>query len=154
MTPAMCTPRDSETAFPEKRAWIIVGTQILVFGAYFLLAPRPAGLTGMAIVERLYWFGGALTLQGVMVGVALSWLSTGMPRSERNQRDERDRAIDRRATSIAYFVLMIETIMVGVVMPFSHQGWEIVDASMASLIVAEAIRQIVIILGYRRGWHG
>ena len=33
-------------------------------------------------------------------------------------------------------------------------GWEIVDASMASLVVAEAVRQIAIIIGYRRGWHG
>jgi hypothetical protein len=68
--------------------------------------------------------------------------------------DERDRAIARRGASIAYFVLMIGVIVVGCVMPFSHHGWEIINAALLALVTAEIVRYGTVVLSYRRGWHG
>ena len=45
-------------------------------------------------------------------------------------------------------------ILVGIVMPFSDRGWQIVNAAFLAIAVAEAVRLAVIILSYRRGWHG
>ena len=68
--------------------------------------------------------------------------------------DERDRAIARRGASVAYFVLMAGMILVGVVMPFGDPRWKIINAALLSLVIAEATRHVLVILSYRRGWHG
>lgn len=68
--------------------------------------------------------------------------------------DERDRAIDRRAANVAYYVLLIGMILVAVVMPFSAPAWKIVNAGLAAIVTAEVVRHVLILLSYRRGWHG
>jgi hypothetical protein len=81
-------------------------------------------------------------------------LTRRTPQAERARPDERDRAIDRRAAAAAYYLLMVEAIVVGIVMPFSREGWSIINATLFVIIVAECLRQVVIIHSYRGGWNG
>jgi hypothetical protein len=45
-------------------------------------------------------------------------------------------------------------ILVGVVMPFSSQPYEIINAALATIVVAEIVHYSLVLVGYRRGWHG
>ena len=68
--------------------------------------------------------------------------------------DERDRAITRRGTTVGYYVLIVGMILVGVVMPFTEPAWKIVNTALLAIVIAEAVCQIVVLVSYRRGWHG
>jgi uncharacterized membrane protein len=63
--------------------------------------------------------------------------------------DERDRAIDGRATRTAYFVMLTGLIVVGMVMPFNNSGWELVNAALFFIVLAETVRYALILIGYR-----
>jgi len=74
---------------------------------------------------------------------------TARERGEHLLADERDRAIEVRATRIAYYVLMAGTVIAGMVMPFSRSGWEIVNRALLAIVLAEMLRNVLIVLGYR-----
>lgn len=70
------------------------------------------------------------------------------------KRDERDHAIDRRATQVAYHVLMVGVILTGCILPFSHSGWPLFQAAVAIIATAEIVRNGITVVLYRRSWHG
>jgi hypothetical protein len=39
-------------------------------------------------------------------------------------------------------------------MPFSTSGWHIINAALLALVASEIVRYGVIVVSYRRGWHG
>jgi hypothetical protein len=65
--------------------------------------------------------------------------------------DERDQAIDARATRSAYWLLFTGAVVVGMMMPFKDGGWHIVNATLLMLILAETLRNALIVAGYREG---
>ena len=74
-------------------------------------------------------------------------------RQERGEgllEDERDRAINARATRIAYFFLMGGIILVGMIMPFGSPPWEIVNTALLVTVLAETIQLVLVLVGYRR----
>lgn len=64
--------------------------------------------------------------------------------------DERDRAIDARATRSAYFVMLTGLIVAGVVMPFSDSGWRLTNTALLAIVLAETVRYALIVVSYRR----
>jgi uncharacterized membrane protein len=64
--------------------------------------------------------------------------------------DERDRAIDGRATRTAYFILLTGMIVVGMVMPFNNGGWKLVNTAAFFIVLTETARYALILIGYRR----
>lgn len=106
------------------------------------------------MLDMLLLFGGVAIAQAVIMIVGSALLAVQASKEARAKADERDRAIDRRGTRIAYFVLLTGMIVVGVVMPFSKQGWHISNAALLALVAAEIVRYGVVVASYRRGWHG
>ena len=51
-------------------------------------------------------------------------------------------------------MLIVGMILVGVVMPFTEPAWKIVNTALLAIVIAEAVCQIVVLVSYRRGWHG
>jgi len=47
-------------------------------------------------------------------------------------------------------VLMGLMLYVGCYKPFVSEGWEIVNAAIASVVIAELVRSIVTVVAYRR----
>lgn len=134
---------------PEQFARVWLATLLVTYGIYFALVPRVD--TG-SMWSQLLAFGATAVVQAVIVAVASAWMELrhrGGPR-----RDERDRAIEQRATSVAYHVLMVGVILSGCIMPFSHNGWALFHAAVAAIAIAEMVRNGVIVVLYRRGWHG
>ncbi|WP_298089738.1 hypothetical protein [uncultured Sphingomonas sp.] len=123
---------------------------VVAYGAYFALVRA----SERSMLDMLLLFGGVAIAQAVIMIVGSILLAVQAGKEARAKADERDRAIDRRGTRIAYFVLLTGMIVVGVVMPFSKQGWQISNAALLALVAAEIVRYGVVVASYRRGWHG
>ncbi len=132
----------------EKRAWLTLWSMCPPYFVYFaiqwLYAGQPStmlqriGLLALvATVHALGYIVGLLIIKRQQAG-------------ERLLEDERDRAIDGRATRVAYFVMLTGLIVVGVVMPFNRAGWEIVNTALLAIVLSEAVRHTLIVIGYRR----
>ena len=50
--------------------------------------------------------------------------------------------------------MMVGMILVGVVMPFTDTGVTIANTALFAIVIAEAVHSAVVLLSYRRGWHG
>lgn len=137
-------------AWREKQAWLALSVMVVAYGAYFALVTA----SQRSMLDMLLLFGGVAIAQAIIMIVGIILLTVQASNEARAKADERDRAIDRRGTRIAYFVLLTGMIVVGVVMPFSKQGWQISNAALLALVVAEIVRYGVVVASYRRGWHG
>lgn len=137
-------------AWREKQAWLALSVMVVAYGAYFSLVTA----SEQSMLEMLLLFGGVAIAQAVVMIVGSTLLAVQAGKEARAKADERDRAIDRRGTRIAYFVLLTGMIVVGVIMPFSKQGWQITNAALLALVAAEIVRYGVVVASYRRGWHG
>jgi uncharacterized membrane protein len=131
----------------ERRAWLMLGAMLPPYAAYFALqAAQPPWLASMA--ARI---GCLAATAGVHAAVFVTGLVL-LKRGERGQgllADERDRAIDTRATRTAYVALLIGAVLAGVVMPFNNAGWRLTNAALLAIVLAEALRNLLIVLGYR-----
>lgn len=132
----------------EKRAWLTLWSQCPPYLVYFLIQGAwPGWLT--TFQQRIACLAVVASVHAVAYVTGLLW----MKRQERGEQlllDERDRAIDARATRIAYFVMLTGLIVVGVVMPFSDTGWKITNAALFAIVLAETVRHALIAMGYRR----
>jgi hypothetical protein len=137
-------------AWREKTAWIALLAMLAAYGAYFSLI-RQSDMSPIAMLEL---FGGLTVVQIVVVILATAVMAILAGRDVRGRPDERDRAIARRGASVAYYVLLVGVIAVGVILPFQDKGWAITNAALLVLVAAETVRLIFVVVSYRRGWHG
>lgn len=141
-------------AFREKIAWVTLATMAVAYGVYFSMLASAARAGPPPVVNMLVLFAGVTIAQVIAIAIIMAVLAIRTHREANAPADERDRAIARRGASVAYFVLIVGMILVGVVMPFSEPSWKIINAALLALVLAEATRYILVILSYRRGWHG
>lgn len=132
----------------EKRAWLTLWSQCPPYLVYFLILTLwPNWLT--TFLERIALLAVVASVHAVAYVIGL----LVMKRQERGEPlllDERDRAIDARATRSAYFVMLTGLIVVGVVMPFSDSGWKITNTALFFIVLAETARVALTVAGYRR----
>lgn len=141
-------------AFKEKIAWLTLVTMLIAYGAYFgVIGPR-VGFGANRLVDIVWSFGIVAAAHAIAMIVGSILIAAMVAREARAPADERDRAIARRGVTVAYYVLIVGMILVGAVMPFSDPPWKIINAALAAIVLAETAHQIVVLLGYRRGWHG
>ena len=131
----------------ESRAWLQLWGMCPAYAVYFALqVAAPTWLE--TTLERIACLAAAA---GVHALICVTGLLVLM-RRERGQgllADERDRAIDAHATRIAYYALMIGAVLVGMVMPFSRTGWTIVNGALLAIVLAEVLRNTLIVRSYR-----
>ncbi len=132
----------------EKRAWLTLWTMCPVYLVYFTiqagfpeLTPTMLSHVGLlALVAGLHALGYVAGLLAMKI----------RGRDEGPDEDERDRAIDARATRAAYFLLLAGTILVGMVMPFSDSGWKVVDTALLFIVLSETLRVAMTLRGYHQ----
>jgi hypothetical protein len=132
----------------EKRAWLTLWTMLPPYVVYFAIqAAVPALLA--TLLDRFAVLAAAAAVHaiGYIVGVTVIGRRE---RAEPLHEDERDRAIDGRATRAAYFMLLAGMIVVGMVMPFTRSGWDVVNAALLVIVLSESMRHVLIVVGYRR----
>lgn len=132
----------------EKRAWLALWSQCPPYAVYFLvLAAWPMWLT--TFLERIAFLAIVAGAHAIAYLIGLTLLKR-QERGEELLLDERDHAIDARATRVAYFVMLVGMIVVGVVMPFSDADWKITNTALFAIVLAETVRYALIVLGYRK----
>ncbi|HEX8585600.1 MAG TPA: hypothetical protein VF680_14475 [Allosphingosinicella sp.] len=141
-------------AFREKIAWLTLATMLIAYGVYFGIIGPSVGFGERHLVDIVWSFGLVAGVHAIAMIVGAIALAVTATREANAGADERDRAIDRRASLVAYYVLLVGMILVAVVMPFSEPSWKIVNAGLVAIVLAEAARHGIILLSYRRGWNG
>src|SRR3954452_7124802 len=141
-------------AFREKIAWLTLVAMVVAYSVYFSLLGATYRHQEPAMPQMLGLFAAVTIAQMVIVVIGSAALALSAGQEAKARPDERDRAIARRGTGVAYFVLMVGMLVVGVVMPFSAPAWKIINAALLALVIAEAVRYTLIVYSYRRGWHG
>lgn len=141
-------------AFREKLAWLGLVTMLIAYTLYFgwvLSWPDPDRMRPFDILWPFGLIAGGHGIAYIIGSIAIAVTAT----ADANQAaDERDRAIARRGATIGYYILLVGMLLVGVVMPFTDARVEIVNTALFAIVVAEITRSIVVVISYRRGWHG
>jgi hypothetical protein len=131
----------------ESRAWLTLWSMCPPYLVYFAIQLGSPGWPD-TMWQRILCLAAAALTHAAIFGagflVLLRW-----QRAEGLLRDERDLAIDARATRGAYWFLFAGAVIVGMMMPFRDGGWRIVNATLLTLVVAETLRNALIVVGYR-----
>ncbi|HYE42742.1 MAG TPA: hypothetical protein VEA15_05050 [Caulobacteraceae bacterium] len=137
-------------AYREKLAWLTLLAMALTFGPYFVwigINPPEPGLPNLRAMATYAVVG---TSYAVLTGLIRLGLRLHAPADAKARPDERDVAIEGRATKAGYYLLMAGMIAVGGFMPFTHTGWDIVNAAIGAIVAAEILSTLVTVIGYRR----
>jgi hypothetical protein len=138
--------------YREKFAWLSLVGMPACYGPYFALTHgSPLLDQPLPNLKLMMLFAAAAVGNAAWVLLGRLLLRMTSPRDERGPADERDQAVDRRANTVAYYVLIGCALYVGCVLPFLTSAWHIVNAMVASVIIAEVVRYATVVLGYRRG---
>ena len=137
--------------YREKIVWLSLFAIAVAFIPYFTyVAITPTASEGLPNVRQLILYAIAAGVQMSILLGGRMWLTARSPEDAKIPADERDQAISRNAIRVSYFVLMAGTILVGVVMPFTHSGWQIVNAALFMIVLAEVVNYSIAAISYRR----
>lgn len=137
--------------FHEKIAWIALLAILGGFGTYFITLLYAASTDSIS----LDYFIGLLVL--VVVGitvvmiVAASAVAIMAPDDANAARDERDLLVAKRATGIAYFVLLVGVLCAVFSVHLGASLFWILNSILAVIVTAEVIRYGAKIWQYRQG---
>ncbi|HEX8644653.1 MAG TPA: hypothetical protein VF702_12155 [Allosphingosinicella sp.] len=141
-------------AFREKTAWLELVTMLVAYGVYFGIVGPAAGFGEERMLDIVWSFGPVAAAHAIAVIVGAIFIAVTARKEAEARADERDRAIARRGATIGYYMLIAGMIVVGGIMPFSEPPWMIVNAALFAIVLAETVNNAVILISYRRGWHG
>jgi hypothetical protein len=137
-------------SYREKIAWLFLIAMAVAYGPYSEFAGRgPGSWEPLPQLHPLGLFALVSIVRMLILGAGYLYLRLGSPREERPPMDERDRAIEHRSISAAYYVLMSGTILVGCFTPFGSAGWIIVNAAIFCIVAAEVVYYGVVVASYR-----
>lgn len=137
-------------SYREKIAWLSLIAMAVAYGPYFTFVARgPVSWEPLPHLHPLALFALASMVRMFILGAGYLYFRLAFPRQERPPLDERDRAIERRSISAAYYVLIAGMILVGCFMPFSSTGWTIVNAAIFWIVAAEVIHYSAVVASYR-----
>jgi multisubunit Na+/H+ antiporter MnhG subunit len=139
-------------AFRERIEWLTLLVMVFAYGYYFTRVVGYAG--GPTLMETLWLFAKVSIVHAIVVIIGSIIIAVKWRKEAQAKSDERDRAISRRGSAIAYYVLMVGMILVGVIMPFTDQGAKLVNTALFALVIAEFVRHAIVLISYKRGWNG
>jgi hypothetical protein len=135
-------------SYREKIAWLSLIAMTVAYGPYFAFARGPVPWEPWPHLHPLGLFALATIARMLILGAGHLYLRFS-PRQERPPMDERDRAIDHRSITAAYYVLIAGMILVGCFMPFSSTGWTIVNAAVFWIVAAEVVHYTLVVASHR-----
>lgn len=137
--------------FREKVAWLSLLALAAAYIPYFgVVIAGPLEGEPMPNLKLLGLLAGVSMLRVAILGFGRLYLARRAPEDARLPLDERDRAIEHRSISVAYYVLVFCMILVGGIMPFTTGGWKIVNAAIFMIVIAEVVQYGLVVASYRR----
>ena len=137
--------------YREKIAWLSLSALMVTYGPYFtLISMGVIPARPMPDFRQLAIFGATTTVQLIILGTGRLILKLVSSQEDRTPPDERDLAITRLSMVSAYNLLLGGMILVGVIMPFTNRGWDIVHTALFMIVAAEVLRFSVMVVSYRR----
>ena len=139
-----------EMPYREKEAWLYLIAMVVAIGPYFAwVAFGDHAAAPLPDFRQLLMYGVAATAQMLIIGAGHLYLRLAYADDARAPADERDHEIGRRSMSIAYYILITGLITVGGFMPFYTGGWEMVNTAIGAIVLAEFLRNSLIVRSYR-----
>lgn len=139
--------------YREKTARLALVAMLVSYVPFFAIAAvTPPGPPPH--LKLLAAFAAVSVLRLLILGAGHIGLRLQTPEDARTPPDERDRAIARRAAGVCYYLLMAATLGIGCFMPFYTGGWTIVAATLLAVVTVEIVNAALVVVGYRRGFHG
>jgi hypothetical protein len=140
-------------AVREQFAWVWLTALVVVYGAYFATVGFLQTHGGIAFLAEFGLLGAAALAQMIILGVGYVITRAKREARTRSKPDERDRAIEHRAATMGYYVLIVGVILVGCVMPFYASGWQVARGAILAIVIAEIVHQAGVVRAYRSGWQ-
>jgi integral membrane sensor domain MASE1 len=137
-------------SFREKSAWITLLSLLLV-SFLFLMELRPLDLTPAPSAFSFHVFGAALIVFAVITLVAHLVVALRAPREARAPKDERERLIALKATSLAAKVYGVLSMGAVSLVHFGANGIGVGWAVLFSFVLAEMVSCVARIVYHRRG---
>lgn len=137
-------------SFREKSAWITLVT-VLAAGSVFFTAILSGEMVRHEMAGLHYTLISLLilVLGQVVVRLIVWWMSA---RDERAARDERELMIQWRANSLAYYVLLLGLLAVGVALHLVRlRVHELISCLLLTIAVATIASAVAQIIMFRRG---
>ncbi len=137
--------------FREKSAWISATTLVIAYMAYVALLARELMQgrgSGWWFIQPLILFVAALTVLQVALHVLVA---ARAPDDARAPRDERERAIAWRGTTVGYYVLICAMVATMASVYLGVGAFYLINGMFAALVVAETVKWGAQILMFRRG---
>lgn len=137
----------------ERTAWTWLICLIFVPFIYFVDLRYTEWVAGNSDLSRIASLSMPLVTMALVALSVRAWNVIKLKQLGQGLLDERDLLIERQSTSMAYRVLIVGMMLVGMVMPFSATRWEIIDTSFFFIVLAEVAHCCLTILAYRKGIH-
>lgn len=147
--------------FEEKSAWAVLGSTVLVWGAYFVLAAMLPVPSEVRPFPMFFLFIAAVTVQVVILTVAHIGMAI---RAQPGPVDERDRLIELKADRNGGWVLSVGAMCIALVMiwggtfkalpfpPWSMPGPYVFGHLIVLVFaLAEVVKRVSQVRYYRRG---
>jgi hypothetical protein len=137
----------------ERVAWLSLGAMLCSYGPYFVVMTQSPPDQPLPDLGAMAKFAAASLAHALLLCAGHLWLRLRHPDDALQPADERDRAIDRCALAAAYYVLIAGVIATGCVLPFLATGWQLVNAAVSAIVLAELVHYATAVVCYRRGRH-
>jgi hypothetical protein len=134
-------------SFRYKSALLSLTSMALVYGWFFvtLMIHRHNGWHAEAIVH----LGGTVLFLAIIQIVGHAIIA-GTSSDKYDSMDERERAFDRRATAVGYYILITGGLAAIATLHLGWDGPEVAHGVLLSIVVAECTRQAVFLISHHK----
>ncbi len=136
--------------YKEKTAWLSLLSMAAGFLPYFYTVSHMHSAAAVPVLQAITLYLAAVIRQILVLIVGHIALRFSSPQDARQPTDERDRDFQRRSMVAAYYVLITGMIVVGCVLPMYRQRWDIFNAAVFAIVVAEIVHYGATVWLYRR----
>ena len=135
-------------SFREKSAWISLVLLLAVFTPFFWNSYQQ--FTGRVDTSSAVGTAFLLLAAFVVFEIVLHAIAIQSPDEANAPRDERERLIEMRATSVAFPVLLVGALSAVGLLHLGSRAWLMAQVVMLAIVVAEVVRFGLQVVLYRR----
>lgn len=138
-------------SFREKSAWITLVAILFVSLLFVLHLPPPWSLAPQPSMSNVHVLLLSVTAFVIIEIVAHVVVALRAPRDAKTPRDERDRLIALKASSLAYYVCAVSILASAFLIHVGANQIGLAFCILASFVTSEAVNYGARIVYYRRG---